>query len=91
MKQGMKMWAIMDSKTGRYLNKRSIEIDGNELSYVTYSGKIGTDFAKVKKPLEEIYQSLQKRNTIGKSLEIVTVNPDLLPVGKMVLEVHTIS
>ena len=85
------MYAIADEETGRYLSRWSVPDDekGNVL-YITYSGKIGTDFFSDLIEAEILLNRLLYRiKGCGalKLLQIVEVNPDVLQLGEHITEI----
>lgn len=89
--EGVAMYVIRDEATGRFLNKRSIELCGSMIFYTTYTGKIGTDFYKTLQDCEKEKARVCKIcNNIGKTIHIITVNPDSMCLGNAVMEQITV-
>lgn len=84
------MYAIADEETGRYLSCRSVPEDENgNILYVTYSGKIGTDFFVSLIEAEKLLSLLVTRiKDCGalKLLHIVAVSPESLQLGEQIVE-----
>jgi hypothetical protein len=86
------MYAITDEETGRYLSRRSVPmIDTNGSTvYVTYDGKLGTEFFGTLYEAEIVLNLLLDRiRSCGvlRLLQIVNVNPENLGLGKQFAEI----
>lgn len=81
-----KIYAIKDMENKRFASWRSAPIGiNNEQLWITYNGKLGTDFFTIVTEAEKVVAELKSR--IHKVLEIVEVNPNTLSLGKHFLEV----
>jgi len=84
------MFVITD-EDGNYLNRLSfkqIDVKGNKCVYITYSGKLGTDFFGTKNNAEIILKQLQNTNKeihAGKTLHITKVDVDDLDIGTKII------
>lgn len=77
---------IEDQQTGRYLSWRSAPItEDNQQMFITYTGKIGTDFFSFQQEAEKVLKEIQKR--INRVLHIVSINPDELLLGERYIEI----
>jgi hypothetical protein len=80
------MFTIQDEGTGNYLSWRSLtnKDDINRL-YVTYSGKLGTDFFPTYQSTIPTYNQLMGtaiRYGMMLNLHIIEINMDCLPLGE---------
>jgi len=86
------MYVIQDKETMRFLSWRSMpdaNKKANSYLYITYSGKLGTDFFETQKSAEIVFNMLQKRNeecNFGKLLCIAEINEDELQWGETFME-----
>ena len=89
----MLMYAIEDEETGRFLSWRSLpkgEVPNSNL-YITYTGKLGTDFFNSPTEAEKCFLLLNTRlhdcnaNKFIR-IHIIDINPDILLLGESVIE-----
>lgn len=90
------MFAITDEETGRYLSRRSLtSVDANgNVVYVTYNGKLGTDFFTSSYEAEKVLNLMLDRiRSCGASrlLQIVIVDPDAMVLGQQFVEILNMS
>lgn len=80
-----KMYCIKDEITGNYLNSRAFTRDSDRTWYfISYTGRIGTDFYATREQAEEGLKFLSiynKRSRANRNIHIVEINEDLLPIG----------
>lgn len=87
-----KYYVIQDQKTGRFLSWQSMpdaNKEGSSYLYITYTGKLGTDFFETQEAAETVFNMLQKRNkecNFGKLVHIIKVDAGSLPVGERFIE-----
>lgn len=79
------MYCIKDEITGNYLNSRAFTRDSDRTWYfISYTGRIGTDFYATREQAEEGLKFLSiynKRSRANRNIHIVEINEDLLPIG----------
>lgn len=84
------MYTIEDEQTGRFLSWRSLPMGDNVPNlYITYTGKLGTDFFTALIEAEKSFLLLNVRLhncKANKFIRIIDINPDILLLGERVIE-----
>ena len=86
------MYVIEDEETGRFLSWRSLPMGSNNISsnylYVTYTGKLGTDFfptCRCANPILNQLEGTSKDINANLLLNIIEVDVDTLPIGERII------
>ena len=85
------MYTIEDEETGRFLSWRSLpkgEVPNSNL-YITYTGKLGTDFFNALTEAEKCFLLLNARLhdcNANKFIHIIDIDPNILLLGDSVIE-----